>query len=361
VYAVETESNRITALWALSTRGDVRRRMAARYFVDATGHGTVGLQAGADYRMEPSDRMGMTNKWRWQYTKENVRFPETPWALPLREKDFPYPTDGGYMNIEGKPARPQIDHPLLPAPSKAGGLGDWHWESGFNKHPLDELEEIRDHNLRAAFGAWNAIKNHGAYAYLDVSGRAHATADVYWMAYTGGTRETLQLLGDVLVDVDDVCGKRAFPDACVPATWGIDLHYPLPLYAREMPDNPFISRAHHGGRVDDSTGRWAESQRPNLLGPLHGKHDQENGYLFPYRAFYSRNIENLFMAGRDLSVTHEALGTVRVMNTLGMVGVVVGRAAAVALAHDTTNRGVYEDYWSELDALLAQPGDYRRL
>ena len=65
------------------------------------------------------------------------------------------------------------------------------------------------------------------------------------------------------------------------------------------------------------------------------------------------------MAGRDLSVTHEALGTIRVMNTLGMVGVVVGRAAAVACGHNATPRGVYEHHWSELEALLEQPGDYR--
>lgn len=360
VYDVETRAECIVAVWALQTRGNLRRRITGRFFVDATGHGTVGLRAGADYRMELGDRMGMTNIWYWHYTDHVVPFPETPWALQLTEKSFPYPTDGGYLNLEGKPVqRPMIEHPLLPAPAIKGGKGDWHWESGFNKHPLNDLEEIRDHNLRAAFGAFNAIKNHGAYASLDRSGRAHATAELYWMAYIGGPRETLQILGDVIVSVDDICGKRAFPDACVPATWGIDVHYPLPLYARETPENPFISRAHHGGRLDDSTGRWAESIKPNVLGPLHEKHDQKNGYLFPYRAFYSRNISNLFMAGRDLSCTHEALGTVRVMNTLGMVGVVVGRAAAIACKHNTTNRGVYEKHLEELNDLLAKPGQYR--
>lgn len=354
VYAVESEGGRIHAVWAMDTHGRYRRRVAGRYFVDATGHGTVGLRAGADYRMEPGGRMGMTNIWRWRWTDHDAPFPESPWALPLTEKAFPYPTDGGYLNQDGKPAKPMIDHPLLPAPAVKGGKGDWHWESGFARHPLQDLEAIRDHNFRAAYGAWNAIKNCGAYAYLDLSGRSHAAAELYWMAYIGGPRETLQLLGDVVVSVDDICGNREFPDACVPATWGIDVHYPLPLYARETPDNPFISRAHHGGRLDDSTGRWAESQRPNVLGPLHGKHDQKNGYLFPYRAFYSRNIENLFMAGRNLSVTHEALGTVRVMNTLGMIGVVVGRAAAVACQHGATNRGVYEKHWEELSALLVE-------
>lgn len=360
VYAVETDNGRIAAVWAMSTRGTERRRFIGRYFVDATGHGTLGLRAGADYRMEPGDRMGMTNYWRWRWTDHEVDFPETPWALQLTEKAFPYPGDGGWLNEKGEPVRrPRYDRWVRPAPAKKGFSGQWYWESGFDKHPLDDLEAIRDHNMRAAFGAWNAIKNHGAYAETDPSGKSHANAELYWMACIGGPRETLQLLGDAVVSKDDVYAERDFPDACVPATWGIDLHLPLPLYAQETPDNPFISRAHFDGRVDDSQGRWADSPRPCLLGPMRGKHDPSKGYLFPYRSFYSRNIGNLFMAGRDLSVTHEALGTIRVMNTLGMVGVVVGRAAAVACAHDATNRAVYENHWDELSHLLNQPGDYR--
>jgi hypothetical protein len=214
--------------------------------------------------------------------------------------------------------------------------------------------------MRAAYGAFNAVKNHGAYASLDLSGRSHATAELYWMAFIGGTRETLQLLGDVRVEEEDVYSERDFPDACVPATWGIDLHYAMPLYAKYFPDNPFISRAHFDGRVDDSPGtRWGDSPRASVAGARRGQHDPSKGYLFPYRSFYSRNIGNLFMAGRCLSVSHEALGTVRVMNTLGMVGVVVGRAASLACKYDTTNRGVHDEHFEELKALLAQPGNYR--
>ena len=360
VYQVETVGPRITGAWAMHTRGDLRRHITGRYFVDASGHGVIGLQAGADYRMEPGGRMGMTNYWRWRWADHDVTFPETPWALQLTEEMFPYPTDGPFLNKDGEIARVRYDHPLFFSPAKEGFKGQWFWESGFDKHPLDDLEVIRDHNLRAAFGAYNAVKNHGAYASLDLSGRAHATAELYWMAYIGGTRETLQLLGDVVVNEDDVYAQRDFPDACVPATWGIDLHYPMPLYAKHFPDNPFISRAHFDGRVDDSQGRWAESPKASVEGPRRGKHDPNTGYLFPYRAFYSRNIENLFMAGRCLSVSHEALGTVRVMNTLGMVGVVVGRAASIACEHDATNRGVYEDHLDELKTLLSRPGDYRK-
>ncbi len=334
-YRVEMNGKRIEAVWAFDTRGRCVRRFSGKYVVDATGHGTIGLKAGADYVMDSGSRMGASNLWHWRFGDKDIAFTEAQWALSLDKNNFPYPSEG---NV---------------------GKGEWYWESGFTKHPLKDLEKIRDHNLRAVFGAWNAMKNHEVYASRDKSGKKHKTAELLWVAYISGTRETLQILGDVILSKDDIVSKRSFPDSCVPATWGMDLHYPLPVYAKEMPDNPFISRAHFGGRVDDSKGSLATSAT-HFVHSADGKsYDRNNGYMFPYRSFYSRNIENLFTAGRDISVTHEALGTVRVMNTLGMVGVVVGRAAAIAVKHDATPRGVYENHLGELKKVLAQPGEYR--
>ena len=145
-------------------------------------------------------------------------------------------------------------------------------------------------------------------------------------------------MGDVVLTQEDVVTKRPFPDGCVPSTWSIDLHYPKKQYADKFPDNPFISVAEFDNRIDRSY-----------------------GYPVPYRCFYSRNIENLFMAGRCISVTHEALGTVRVMKTCGMMGEVVGRAASVCVQRDCTPRNVYENYWPDLDQLLKLPGKaYRK-
>jgi hypothetical protein len=308
-YAVEKEgASKLRAVLALDTRTSAVRRFRGTLFVDCTGHGTIGMMAGADLKMEPAGRMGMSNMWRWENTPETQLFPETPWALPLKEEDFPYP---------------KRNH------------AEWFWESGFDKHPLNDLELIRDWNLRAAYGAWNAIKNGGAHARQDPEG--HRNARLEWMAYVGGTRETQQLLGDVVLTEEDIVSKKKFPDGCVLSTWSIDLHYPKEQYAKAAPDNPFISKAKFGEGVDKKT-----------------------GYPIPYRCFYSRNIENLFMAGRDLSVTHEALGTVRVQRTLGMVGVVVGRAASVCVKHRCTPRAVYQEHLDELIGLLKLPGRARR-
>ncbi len=309
-FAVDVEKNRITSVSALETRTGKIRKFSARFFCDSTGHGYIGMKAGADREMIDGGRMGMSNMWNWRDTDSAQPFPETPWALDLAEGKFPYP---------------RKYH------------AQWFWESGYDKHPLNDLELIRDWNLRANFGAWSAIKNKGAYARSDETGGAHANAELDWMAYVGGTRETQQLLGDVILTEEDIVSKREFPDRCVLSTWSIDLHYPKAQYIGEFEDNPFISYAVHGKGVDRS-----------------------KGYPVPYRCFYSRNIENLFMAGRNVSVTHKALGTVRVMKTCGMMGVVVGKAAAVARAHDTDPRGVYEQYLPELIELLQMPGYMRR-
>ena len=88
--------------------------------------------------------------------------------------------------------------------------------------------------------------------------------------------------------------------------------------------------------------------------------DKKDGYPVPYRCFYSRNVDNLFMAGRCLSVTHEALGTVRVMRTCGMMGEVVGKAAYLCIREKTNPRGVYQSHLEALKELLRLPGGARR-
>nr|WP_235934812.1 FAD-dependent oxidoreductase [Candidatus Laterigemmans baculatus] len=298
-YRAETTGSQVTAVWAFDTRSGQQKRFSGQLFADCTGHGSLGFWADADWEMTPEGRMGMSNMWRWDEAETETEFPETPWALDLTMEDFPYPRD---------------HH------------GQWFWESGFNKDAIGDAEAIRDWNLRAVYGAFNAMKNRDGAA-------DHRNAILTWVAYIGGPRESRRLLGDVVLTQDDIVEKREFPDGCVPSTWSIDLHYPKEQYAKKFPDNPFISIAVHDRRVDRSY-----------------------GYPVPYRCFYSRNIDNLFMAGRNISVTHEALGTTRVMKTCGMMGEVVGKAASLCVLNQCTPRRVYEDYLPDLLGLLELPG-----
>ena len=301
--SVEMDGQKIVAVTALNTHTSAVTRFTGKFFCDSTGHAFVGALAGADFSIQETGHMGMSNMWRWKEAATPQAFPDIAWSLPLLMADFPYP---------------QRFH------------AQWFWEGGFNWHPINDLEYIRDWNLRAVFGAFNAMKNKDGKD-------KHANAKLDWVAYIGGNRESRQLLGDVILTREDIVSKKSFDDGCVPTTWDIDIHYPKEQYAKKFPEGPFVSKAEFGSGVD-----------------------KKDGYPVPYRCLYSRNIENLFMAGRCLSVTHEALGTVRVMKTLGMCGEVVGKAASICVKYSCSPRSVYANYFVELKELMNTHGKARR-
>ncbi|MGK0202835.1 MAG: hypothetical protein ACI9S9_001908 [Planctomycetota bacterium] len=320
-FAVEAEGDRIQAVRVLDVRTSKEKRFVAPYFADCTGHGSIGALAGADFDMTMKDHMGMTNHWRWEFTDSPKDFAPVPWALDLDEGEFPYP-----RTVAIKPGgRPD-------AMSNA-----WYWETGFDKHPIDDLEYMRDTNLRAMYGAMNALKNKGVYAKKDPSGQRHATAQLIWSGHIGGPRESRRLMGDLVLNKEHIVSYAVFPDGCVPTTWSIDLHHPKQQYLGKYGDNPFIS--------------YATFEHRSLA---------SKPYLVPYRCFYSRNVENLFMAGRCASVTHEGLGTVRVMKTCGMMGEVVGKAVSLCVLHSCDPRAIYTDHLAELLELLKLPGRAHR-
>lgn len=303
-------TKKISGVIALDVRTGAEKNVRGKFFCDSTGHGTLGALAGAEFTMLETGHMGMSNMWYYSDAEAPVKFPTVEWALPLTVEDFP-----ATKKAEG---------------SVSFYKGEWFWEGGFNKHPLNELEYVRDWNLRAVFGAFYALKN-------GPDAEKNAKAKLDWVAAIGGTRESRLLQGDIVLTDKDIVEQREFPDACVPTTWDLDLHYPKEQYAKKFPDAPFISKAVFGKGVD-----------------------RKNGYPVPYRCFYSKDVENMFMAGRCLSVTHEALGTVRVMKTCGMMGEVVGKAAYLCVAKNSTPRGVYQSYLGELKELFQQPGAARR-
>ena len=319
---VTMDGNRIAAVKAIDVKTGRAKLFRAKFVADTTGHGWVGAYAGASFRTEPNKRMGMSNMWFYQDADQASSWPATPWALPLEMGDFP---------LLQKSKAKIDDKPFMKA--------EWFWESGFDQDPIKDLEYIRDWNFRAMYGAFSALKN-------GPQKDKYALAELKWASHVGGPRESRLFDGDLILNKDNIIQRTDFPDGCVPTTWDIDLHYAREEYAKKFPENPFISRAAFG-YVDAS-----------------GKHiaavDRRNGYPLPYRLFYSKNIDNLFFAGRHISVTHEALGTVRVMRTIGMMGEVVGKAAYLAVRENTDPRGVYQKHLPDLIKLMEQPGRMRR-
>jgi hypothetical protein len=334
--AVEMDGNRIKAVVAQNIRSAKRIRVTGKFFADCTGDGTVGFLAGADYEVSAEGNMGASNMWNVldQADRNQVLhceckdkdalsvlvdggkiaapFPRLEWAIDLSKKPFP-----GRSKFKGQWA----DAPLA-------NLGGWFWESGFDKDPIKDIEQIRDLNMRAMYGAWDTLKN------IDAQYPNHRLG---WSAFIAGKRESRRLLGDIILKADDFRNGTDWPDAAFPNTWHIDIHVPHPDFKNGLNGEEFISVA--------TTGKEYSYKGP---------------YWAPYRCLYSRNIGNLFMAGRDISVEREAIGPIRVMRTCGMMGEVVGKAAWICVRFNTSPRGVYEKHLSDLHELMKQPGVMRR-
>lgn len=335
VNRVDVEQNRIVAVVAQSTRTAKRIRLRGKVFADCTGDGTIGYLAGADFVTSDEGFMGASNLWNVldQADRKQVlececkdkdaltvkteegevaaSFPRLPWAIDLTNKPFPGRPGVNAFGLQG------LDN-----------LGGWFWESGFGQDPITDIERIRDLNFRAMYGAWDTLKN--------VDG-LYPNHRLGWSAFIAGKRESRRLIGDVVLKADDFRDGVVYSDAAFPNSWHIDIHRADPKFSQGLTGEEFISD-------------YTRGEGYTYKGP----------YWAPYRCLYSRNIENLFMAGRNISVEREAIGPIRVMRTCGMMGEVVGKAAWICVYRNVTPRGVYEHHMETLHALMREPGVMRR-
>jgi hypothetical protein len=305
-FAVEMNGSAIKSVTAKHIETGEELRFTAPIFADCTGDGTIGALAGADFAMgresksefseptapEEGDKLTMGSSVQW-YSEEK----EAPRTFPV----FNYGMEITEENVQKVT------------------MGEWTWETGMNFDQITDFERIRDYGLLVVYSNWSFLKNE--YSEKD----KYANRQLGWVAYVSGKRESRRLLGDHILKEQDIADYVAYPDGTASTSWTIDLHYPDPKNTTQFPGREFKSIAVHQ--------------------PIYP-------YPIPYRCFYSRNVDNLFMAGRNISVTHVALGTVRVMRTTGMMGEVVGMAAAVCKQNSVNPRGVYEKHLEDLKALM---------
>lgn len=304
--AVETDDGRIVSVTGWQTTTQRRRTVRARLFADCSGDSILAALAGADFRVGREARaefgeslapesgdsrtMGMSCLIQARETSSPQAFTPPPWA-----KRFP---GGAGLKPNMLDFNPSGNFWWL----ELGGMGD----------SIADTEEVRDELVATALGLWDWYKNGDRKASA-----ANWTLD--WLGFLPGKRESRRCLGDLLLTQDDVVGRREFPDAVAYGGWPLDDHDP------------------HG---------FAGTTPSNVAIPLGAP------YQIPYRCLYSRNIGNLFFAGRNVSVSHVALSSTRVMCTCGMLGQAVGTAAAIALKRGCDPRGVYERHVGELRQAL---------
>lgn len=334
--AVAVEKNSDGTIAAVIGRNiftSAEMRFSAKYFCDATGDGWLGVASGAEVRMkselkeetgetlaaakgETPGGYGSSNFWMTDWTEKEEPFPRCPWAHNVTAESV------------------DVTRPRWPVQTSRPYVAGWNWESGFDKDAVEDGEWIRDNNFRAAYGTWDYYKNKATNRVL------YAKAKITWMGFITGKRAARRIVGDYVLCEQDLTGNRVYPDGVVPTTWYLDMHFPHPYNEKHFPGEAYRSCAY-----DDP--RWKEFGVKNS-----GRMISIKPYPIPFRCFYSKTIPNLFMAGKDISVTHVAMSSIRVENTTGQMGVVVGRAAALCVNKSLTPRQLANEKFALLaDAL----------
>jgi len=302
VIDAETENDVITAMTTLDCRTGTRRVYHADYFIDCTGDGWLGYHAGADYRL------GREPKWMYHEdfapdTADNFTMSGCLMGMKGPEHFVSFHAeDAGHCVPFTAPdwavKLPEGDL-LFRSPSNLT-KGEWWVENPTDLDDLWEQEIIRDQLIRLSLGYFHWIKN--SYAKRDLA----ANLQLVTFPRYNAKRETRRLIGDYVLTQNDVTKVTVFDDAIAYCGWTLDVHHPRGLFSGI--EGPYFSDA----KVPITS--------------------------VPYRCLYSKNIGNLFMAGRCASVSHLALGTVRVESTLATLGQAAGTAAALCLQKGMTPR-----------------------
>jgi len=264
----------------------------AKLFADCSGDSVLAPLTGAEYRVgrearaefgesiapERSDSktMGMSCLLQLRETPVKTTFTPPDWA-------YTFPTDEDL---------PWADHGLH--------SNFWWIELGGEDDSIHDTEKLRDELLKIAFGVWDHIKNRGDH------GADNWALD--WVGFLPGKRESRRYVGDHILTQNDVEAEGKFDDLAAYGGWSMDDHFPAGFNYR-------------GGH-------------PTIYHPAPAP------YGIPYRCLYSRNIENLLFAGRNISVTHAALSSTRVMATCAALGQAAGTVAALCARDGVTPREI---------------------
>jgi len=336
---VMKDKTTIDAVAAVDVRTGTRYRFTSRQFIDCTGDGWIGFWAGAEYRHGSEGReeygetiagdsantqtMGNTiYAMDFRAHDQPVTFEAPPWACKWTSpEEFDNDPVGAHQTKGERPSNfDNLTKSRGREPKTAdAGLHEWWVELGGMHDTIRDAEWIRDELFRINVGLWDYAKNYNP-KFKD----ANRNKELVWMNYVPGTRESRRLLGDYVMTQKDYVDKIVHRDTIAYCGWGTDIHHPWGFFAK---GNEYYS----------------------------GYHQKQS---IPYRSIYSKNISNLLMAGRDISVSHIALGSTRVMRTCCIIGQAAGTAAAVANRRYTTPRGVHEKYLDELQDQLLKDGAY---
>lgn len=307
----EMDNNTIKSVTGFQLTTYTWQTVCADIFIDCSGDSILAELSGAEFMvgreaksdfgesmaLDTADKktMGMSLMIQAHETDHKVSYIPPEWAYTFKTDD----------DMKNKP------HECLEKINT-----NFYWiELGGESDSIRDTEEIRDELLKIAFGVWDHIKNQGEH-----------NADNWeldWVGFLPGKRESRRYVGDYIMIEDDVRSGKIFEDTVAYGGWQMDNHLP-------------------GGFNMEGKGE-GHLQKVRLNEP----------YGIPYRSLYSKNIENLMFAGRNISTSHLAFSTTRVMATCGVIGQAAGTAAALATNKNILPRKIGE-HIKELQSLLLE-------
>ncbi|NOU73689.1 FAD-dependent oxidoreductase [Paenibacillus sp. LMG 31458] len=319
VHETGIENGRIKWVDGLQLASERKFRFESPTYIDCSGDGVVGYQAGALFRWgreakhefnedlapEVADHYTMGDTILFQ--ARDVGYP-----VPFKRPEFAYDiTKLSFFEsiIKG------LNHRAIPR--KINGLGGLWWlEYGGHMDIIKNNEDIALELRKLVYGIWDYIKNSGQFDDVD-------QLILDYVCPIPGKRESRRFVGDYMLSQNDLTTKPHFEDAVSVGGWYMDLHAAKGIYD----DGPATA--------------W------NFVPGL---------YNIPFRSLYSCNIPNLMFAGRNISATHVAFGSTRVMATCGCMGQAVGTAASLCFKYGVDPAAIGEEYIGELQTLLLRDG-----
>lgn len=289
--------------WQLTT--ETWHTIKADYFADCSGDGILAPLTGAEFRIgrEAEGEFGESiapekadDKTMGMSCMFQLREFDTPQKFIPPDFAYTYPDDDSLRGRGHELSRWQ---------------NFWWLEVGGTSDTIHDTEELRHELQKIAYGIWDHIKNHGDHGAENWG--------IEWVGSLPGKRESRRFVGDHILTQGDLRSEGRFDDLVAYGGWSMDDHHPDGFYY-------------------DGT--------PTIF------HEAPSPYGIPYRCLYSKNIENLFFAGRNISCTHSAMSSTRVMATCGTMGQAVGVAAAICAENSISPRELWRTKVSELRETL---------